>query len=265
MTYEELKKIAQPHIREGEILPSNSLLLLCQLHIPYKTDKQCEQDFEGKINPLKTNPAFMFIDSRGDKTVYFSSNTQYWNFYIFHEIGHYLLGHEQSSPQNELDADMLACILIAPVENLPSYLKSARDLSSLCKIPIDKAEMYWQEIKDHLLKPHKKQWIIGSMISIFTICLVILITLKINFNNIYTAKEENTTSIVSDIPIQNSSDENPNETIDSESSDTFYITSSGTRYHKPDCQYVKYKTNITAINLSEIELLNLTPCKKCMN
>ena len=41
---------------------------------------------------------------------------------------------------------MLACILAAPIENLPSYLKSARDLSSLCQIPIDKAEEYWQEI-----------------------------------------------------------------------------------------------------------------------
>ena len=33
---------------------------------------------------------------------------------------------------------MLACILATPIENLPSYLKPARDLSSLCQIPITK-------------------------------------------------------------------------------------------------------------------------------
>lgn len=35
MTYKELKEIAKPHIREGENLPSNSFLLLNQLHIPF--------------------------------------------------------------------------------------------------------------------------------------------------------------------------------------------------------------------------------------
>lgn len=146
MTYKQLKKIAEPHIRKGENLPSNAFLLLAQLHIPFKSEKQCEQDFGGKMTPLYNHPAFLAIDSIGDKTIYFNSNTKYWNFYIFHEIAHYILGHEDDSPQNELDADMLACILIAPVENLPTYLKTARDLSSLCQIPIDKAEMYWQEI-----------------------------------------------------------------------------------------------------------------------
>ena len=146
MTYEELKQIAQPHIREGENLPSNAFLLLTQLHIPFKTGKQCEEDYGGKMTPLYNHPAFLATDSSGERTIYFNTNTRYWNFYIFHEIAHYLLGHEDGCPQNELDADLLACILAAPIENLPTYLKTARDLSSLCQIPIDKAEVYWQEI-----------------------------------------------------------------------------------------------------------------------
>ena len=71
MTYEELKQIANPHIRECENLPSNSLLLLTQLHIPYKTEKQCEQDFEGQISLLKNTPAFLYVDSDKNKTLYF--------------------------------------------------------------------------------------------------------------------------------------------------------------------------------------------------
>lgn len=145
MTYKQLKKIAKPHIRKNDNLPSNSFWLLNQLHIPFRNEKQCEEDYKGGMTPLYNHPAFLAI-YKDTKIIYFNTNTRYWNFYIFHEIAHYLLGHEDDSPQNELDANMLACILAAPIENLPSYLKSARDLSSLCQIPIDKAEEYWQEI-----------------------------------------------------------------------------------------------------------------------
>lgn len=147
MTYNELKKIAQPHIRENDVLPSNSFLLLVQLHIVFKNEKQCEEDYGGKMNPLYNSPAFLLIKNE-TKTLYFNSKLKYWNFYVFHEIAHYILGHETDSAQNELDADMLACCLAAPVENLPTTIKTARDLSALCQIPIDKAEVYWNEIRN---------------------------------------------------------------------------------------------------------------------
>lgn len=249
MTYKELKHIAQPHIREGDNLPSNSFLLLNQLHIPFKNEKQCEQDFEGEINPLKNNPAFLSIDANGSKVIYFNSNTQYWNFYIFHEISHYLLGHEQNSPQNEIDADMLACILAAPVKNLPSYLKSARDLSSLCKIPIDKAEVYWQEIKDKFSKPHKKLLVAGIVL-LFLLIVISILAFYNSFSAIKPPTEEN---------LHNTSFDNiPKEEF------TYYITSFGSHYHTRDCQYVKYKTNVISISLDETKKLNLEPCKKCI-
>ncbi len=152
MTYKELKKIAEPHIRKGDNLPSNALLLLTQLHIPYKEENRCRIDFGDKFNPLDNHPAFLYVKENGDKILYFKTSARYWNFYIFHEIAHYLLGHEDNSPQNEMDANMLACILVAPIENFPTYLKTAEDLSTLCKIPIDRAEEYWQEIRKEIHK-----------------------------------------------------------------------------------------------------------------
>ena len=249
MTYDALKKIAQPHIRENDNLPSNALLLLTQLHIPYKTEKQCEEEFEGRISPLKGTPAFLFIDSVGNKTLYFSISTQYFNFYIFHEIAHYLLGHEQNSPQNEIDADMLACILAAPIENLPSTIKSARDLSSVCQIPIDKAEMYWQEIKDEFSSKTKKLWIIGC-----TTCVIILFIIVFLFLNNYFSAEK----IVEEPNIITTviSDDNQN--------DLFYITSSGTHYHIDNCKHIKYKNNIIHISKEEVEKLGLKPCEDCI-
>lgn len=249
MTYKELREIAKSHIREGENLPSNSLLLLNQLHIPFKNEKQCEQDFEGEINPLKNNPAFLSIDSEGNKTVYFSSNTQYWNFYVFHEISHCLLGHEQNSPQNEIDADMLACILAAPVENLPSYLKSARDLSSLCKIPIDKAEMYWQEIKNKLSKPHKK-FLVAGIVLFFLLITISILPFYNSFSTIKPPTEEKLY--------------NPSFDNISKEEFTYYITSFGSHYHTRDCRYVKYKTNVISISLDETKKLNLESCKECI-
>lgn len=263
MTYEELKKIAQPHIREGEKLPSTSLLLLAQLHIPYKTDKQCEEDFKGRISPLKNTPAFLYIDSVGNRTLYFSMSTQYYNFYIFHEISHYLLGHEQNSPQNEIDADMLACILAAPIENLPSYLKSARDLSSLCQIPIDKAEMYWQNIKHKFFKSRIKRILIATA-SAIAICVTTILSL-LGQNNI------SQTSVNSAIHHNNIIEETTKVDYIEKANTNFsnnslyYMTSSGTHYHKLDCQHIKYKTNTTSVSLDEINKLNLEPCKKCIN
>lgn len=253
MTYDELKIIAQPHIRSTCELPSNSFLLLTQLHIPFKTQKQCEDDYDGKMTPLYNHPAFL-AEYHGVKTLYFNSNAQYWNFYIFHEIAHYILGHENDSPQNEIDADMLACILAAPIENLPTYLKSARDLSSLCKIPIDKAEMYWQEIKDKFSKWYKNAWVIGCMAG----TLILSTTLFLCFN--------------SSSPTENNIEENnvittpaPDIKMDTYNQDiSFYITPSGTHYHINDCKHIKYKNNTMPIPKEEVIKLNLEPCKDCI-
>ena len=158
MTYDELYKIAKPHICEGEKLPSDSLILLTQLHIPYKLTEQCNGCHAGDTDMLNSTHAFLSIDSNRNRTVYFNSNTCYWNFYIFHEIAHFLLNSEDDCEENETDADMLACILAAPIENLPSGIKTANELSSVCKIPLDKAEAYWQEIKPGKQRP----WVIAA-------------------------------------------------------------------------------------------------------
>ena len=252
MTYKELRQIAQPHIRESENLPSNSFLLLNQLHIPFKNESQCEKDFGDNINPLKNNPAFMFIGSNGNKTIYFNSNTPYWNFYIFHEIAHYILGHEQNSPQNEIDADMLACVLAAPVENLPTYLKSARDLSSLCKIPIDKAEMYWQEIKEKFSNWHKKIWVIGCIIA--TIVLSVILYLYFYNQSIKQKNIEESNIITTPSPDVGTYNED----------DLFFITTSGTHYHLKDCRHIKYKNNTIQISKYEVDILKLEPCEDCI-
>ena len=254
MTYNELKQIAQPHIREGENLPSNAFLLLTQLHIPFKTQKQCEDDYKGEMTPLYNHPAFL-ADHHGERVLYFNSNTRYWNFYIFHEIAHYILGHENDSPQNEIDADMLACILAAPIENLPTNIKTARELSTLASIPIDKAEVYWHEIRTKFPNPYKKLLVFGST------GIALLLFLMILIFSMNTPTVSNNTSNVINISTPTPTSENKDE---NNSQDKFFITSSGERYHKRDCQYIKDKENVISVSLEEAKKLEIEPCKKCI-
>ena len=144
MNYKELKKMAKPYIKTNHI-PTNAFTILTDIGIPFKNEKHCKEDFGSNISPIFNTPAFLAV-YKGVKTIYFNSNAMYLNFYILHEISHYLLNHEFDSPQNEADANMLACILAAPVENIPKKICSADSLSRVANIPIDKAEEYWQEI-----------------------------------------------------------------------------------------------------------------------
>ena len=208
------------------------------------------------MTPLFNNPAFLQIDNSGNRTIYFNHNTKYWNFYIFHEIAHYILGHENDSPQNEMDADMLACILAAPIENLLTYLKTARDLSSLCKIPIDKAEMYWQKIKPIIFKKIFPKWVYTTGSALLALVLAVGIwvmssnkAIPISDNTYKTEKSH--PAVISEIK----GDENI---------DSVVVTPSGTKYHLPSCQYVKDKTNTIEYNIPEAIDKGYSPCKICI-
>ena len=140
MMYTKLHRIALPYIKNTADIPGNAFMLASELGIFYETMDQYNGKNKGDV------PAFLELQPNGNKTIYFKTNTRYCNFYVFHEIAHCILNHSSDGDEEEADANMLACILLAPEENLPTYLKTARDLSCLCSIPIDRAEEYWQEI-----------------------------------------------------------------------------------------------------------------------
>lgn len=152
-----------------------------------------------------------------------------------------------------MDADLLACILVAPVGNLPSYIKSARDLSSLCQIPIDKAEMYWQEIKaQRIRKTHFKQYFVATFIIIVAIFLsLFLATHFFKSNNNPTDFNETTSDFIT-------STENLNI-----NSTSVVVSPFGAKYHLPSCRYISDKDNLTEINITEAENQGYLPCKIC--
>lgn len=149
MNYKKLKQFAaQIHIEYTEI-PLNALELVKKLNIPYGNEDDARRDFKGQINPLYEVPAFLRINkTTGERKIYYNSYVRFWNFYLMHEVAHYLLGHITEAYLNEIEADLLACILLVPPSIIKDKCKNAYRVCKFCNIPIDKADMYWQEVFD---------------------------------------------------------------------------------------------------------------------
>jgi len=144
-TYKELLAVAKPFIQASSQIPQDPLSLCKKLGIVYKCKMQYEEDFNG-VNPLVNFPAILCKKGNGQYIIYIDESSKYWRFYFFHEIAHFLLKHDFDSLENEQEANMLACILIAPMSKLPASLKSVQDLMYLAGLPIGRAEEYWQAL-----------------------------------------------------------------------------------------------------------------------
>lgn len=148
MNYKQLKIFATNLNINRIESPLNALKLVSELNIPYVDENAARVDFKGKNNPLWDYPACLYINEYGKRKIYYNSQTRFWNFYLMHEIAHWLLGHAEKSYRNELDADLLACILLVPPEIVFLKAENSYEVYKLCNVPIDKADMYWQEIFD---------------------------------------------------------------------------------------------------------------------
>ena len=119
-TFNELKNISDK-FKTSSSIPCNPFLLGSSLKI--------------KIVPLIDNtqeqyetPAFLNLN---EQAIYFNPSSKYNQFYIFHEIAHFILNHNKDGLIEEQEANLLASLLIVPLECIPSYFKTASK-SSFC-------------------------------------------------------------------------------------------------------------------------------------
>ena len=114
-SFKQLLDIAQIYTKQFTSFPCNPFLLCTQLQISFKVRSQAVEDFAG-TNPLISAPAILYKESGKVPSyiIYFDETSMYWRFYIFHEIAHYVLGHTSDSLQEEQEANLKACLLIAP-------------------------------------------------------------------------------------------------------------------------------------------------------
>lgn len=236
-TYKQLKAIAEIYTQNIKHIPSNPFLLCTQLQIHYKFKFQysCK---DGEINPLDNAPAIL-SKNEIDSTIYIDQNSKYWRFYFFHELSHYILEHDVDFSKQEKEANILACLLIAPPNLIPTYLKNANDLSILSQIPIAYAEEYW----DYLHLKNKTK-----LTKILTTVGILALMVTIYFIGQHGNNRNNNIIIPSVSP--------------SVISHHFYVTEHGNKYHTKNCPYLKNKSNIKEI--SESDTINYAPCKICI-
>lgn len=232
-TYKELQAISKQFQNNlSTAIPCNPFLLGNKLHI--------------KIIPSENktdSPAFF---NKYQRAVFYDPSAQYSQYYIFHELAHCILNHTTDGAIEEQEANLLASLLIAPPELIPSYIKSAVDLVSLSHLPIDRAEEYWSE-----LKKYNRSITLHKSVIFFIVPILILFLFGVTINMYFT---KNATPIPSEI--ENS--------FKLSSHETYYCTEHGERFHLKTCPTVKNNSTLHKITIEEIKEKNLYPCKQCL-
>ena len=181
MTYRELKKIVDKRLLMHQTsLPIDIFYVASQLNIRIKNSIGAKEDFKDS-NPLYSHNTVYAIN-KGEYTIYYDEHYAYKNFSIAHEISHHLLGHTSDGAKQHQEAQLMACIIVAPVKLIHKHkIKSPLQLSEICKIPIDVAEDYWNEITKNGSRFYSLNK--SNAIKIIVIILsLVMLSLSIYFN-----------------------------------------------------------------------------------
>ena len=262
MEYAEIKRKVDRHIaRVSEDFPQNAFAIAKALDLRLKNSIECKQDYQEQYPLYNTNA--ILTRFFGEYTIYYDENHAYRNFFIAHEIAHYILGHESEGMSNDHDAQIAAAIIVAPVELVhKNHVKSAIQLSEQCKIPINIAVLYLDEIRPQT--KFSAMSAIGKPIGIAVMIIAVIVgaikfsTLQANFPPI-TATEApiqriNPDTYPTTIPVeQNASDR----------LQCVYITQSGRKYHTANCRHIR-GSEVTELSVEEAVALGKEPCADCI-
>lgn len=289
LKYEQLKNIALSNFN------TNLFELAKKNGIDIQNQDQCKKDWKGKETPLTNNKAILAKKS-GEHIIYYDDTCVEYKFYIAHEVSHYILKHCKDSFLEESEANILACMIIAPIEKLiEKNITSHIELSKIFQIPILQAEEYYnllldneytyaenirQEeeiLKKRLLKQYEKtinkiekdefkklisknSFIKSAFLGLITLSIISIFSAMYLINK--DTKTENSTETQSNNTpsIEEFTQENTKDLKDI----TVYVTSAGKKYHLSDCRYIKNKTNIHEFSLDDAKKTGYQPCSICV-
>lgn len=265
MTYNELKEIVDERIKtRQESLPVDAFYISSQLNIRLKNSIEAKEDF-GNENLFKSSNA-VYTLNKGEYIIYFNEHYAYKNFSIAHEIAHHILGHTSEGVEQHHDAQLMASIMVAPIDLIHKYkIKSASELSEICKMPIEAAEAYWHEITQRKERFHffykNKYTKIGSIIGLLLVTTVLFCW--------YHTKNNATITYIKPSEILTYSTEIPSVTpsyppTDETNIQTVYVTPSGEKYHRAICRHIKNAENIIEFSIENAKKAGFDPCKDCI-
>lgn len=111
-------------------------------------------------------------------------------------------------------------------------------------------ENYANEFAHYLRHPSLMTKIVSTFLRHKLACILVLSLMTASIPAVCISHNSHTT----DMALQN--------TISA--SETYYVTSSGQKYHKGFCKHVKYRTNTSQLLLSEAKSKGYTPCLDCI-
>lgn len=257
MNYKELKTIADENILDKQkTLPADAFQIASKLNLRIKNSVEAKKDLGTNNNPLMSHNA-VYVLYKGEYTIYYDEHYRYKNFSVAHEVAHHILGHTSDGADQHKDAQLMAAIIVAPIEEIiRQKIKSANELSEMAKIPIEVAKGYWNEIANNkaykicLYQQRFKK--IGLILGV-----ILAITGAIS---VIASMDRSIISESSAIPI-------PTYTpvaIELDTLDTVYVTRYGSKYHKQSCRHIKTSEIIIEFPVDDAVKDGYLPCKDCM-
>lgn len=244
--YKELKTISK------EYTGKEVFLIAASLGISLKNDKDCLNDFNNTF-PLKKHNAILSL--AGNKYVIYYKPCKYEEFYILHEICHYIFKHNADGEYEENQSNILACMILIPDSAI--YMDTYK-ISELYNIPVDIVVLYINYLRTNTNLFQKRRLIVFACATLSASVLLVSCTLLGNV--IFNDTKPNKTSVV--FSHTETTTEQPVALTTQAIYDIVYITKTGNKYHKQDCYYIRGRNTLT-ITLSEANNQGYLPCSVC--
>lgn len=233
--------------------------IAADLGICIKTQEDSQKDFHSS-NPLNNTNAVLTL--AGNQYVIYCKSGTYKDFYILHEICHYLLKHNCDGEFEESSANILACMILIPQKELTQDMLT---LSYRYNIPTDVVYKYIPLIRNNIITKQTRFFKISVFITALISLIVIIFALYAAFNNkadLSTAPLPlETTEYTSE---QLTASDSTEATTSTPNLEQVYVTMSGKKYHKSDCFYIADRTTMS-LTVTEAEQQGYSPCSVCFN
>ncbi len=279
-SYKTLKSILKREnlINDNNLTYSDIINLVKNAGIVIKTFDEYKK--EGIDDTAIPDGSHAFLAESDDGYIIYYDEDYYKNYWIIHEFSHYILKHNHDGKIQEYSANLMSCMIIAPVKSLiKKKIFTSDEIHKKYCIPKDIAIMYFNELvknenkyscnvnnktfKSKLVKNYKKALLL------FSIFIISILSFTLN-ENIQNSKKDSlikimfsaeTTSVAAFNAFKTNIYKN---TKSDEDNITVYITKTGKKYHRASCQYVKNKVTVFTLSIENAKLSGYTPCSKCL-